>query len=65
MSGELTLDRAIEILSQRENELRRFDDHELTSALILALKEISKARRWIIRLGLAIDDIQDQVDKNS
>ena len=44
MSGELTLDRAIEILSQRENELRRFDDQELTSALILALNELKFLR---------------------
>ena len=65
MSGDLTLDKAIEILSQRENELRRCDDQEFTSALLLALRELSKVRRWIIRLGLAIDDIQDQIDKNS
>ena len=65
MPEDLTIGKAIETLSQRENELPRYDDQEFTSALLLALRELSKVRRWIIRLGLAIDDIQDQIDKNS
>lgn len=63
MPEDLTIDKAIETLSQRENELWRHDDQGVASALILALREMANTRVQILQIAVAIADIRSRISE--
>lgn len=65
MPDNLTIDKAIKTLSQRENDCPRYDDQEVTSALLLALKELVDTRVQILQIAVAIADIRSQISQIS